>query len=1321
LLPVKLFPEQTLEIQGISFIIWNGAPPIVTLGSTQLQITGFSGCSRLDVRGENATACTTIYAKLPQFGGPSQNLQIENLTVSWPEIQPPHPAARTQGVPCTVTRPFIIAPLPSLFDIRPPVLCNQSTLQDVYLEGVNFLIVYDTSNYNAPSVSVNNQPLTQTNVNYQNCTTISLPGENVEICTTVVASIDTSTLSEQRNTITVTNPTFSQCQGATATEFLILPPPSVSGVSPVLICASNASSNITLQGTGFIAYDNYNPVVSINDETATVTSTTSCTSTFTVAQHTVRTCSQIQVTIPSQLPYLQSVGPFVPLITVTPPFLPTCIAKTNALTVAPAPFVTQVIPQALCIYQTTTQSIILVGNGFLFSLDKPQVYINGVFAPIIDQTNCSVVTVNDEVLGFCLEVNVTLVPSLFGLGNLDIVVTNPSPYPCSANTSGLVPVVNAPTVTGVSPQTLCSGNTSITVTVTGSGFDQNSEVILIRDCVARPPSCDRTFVGTVTSVTPTQIVATFGSSLNMPPDYYFLEVSTYGLCAQPNSSIQLAIAPPLLILFASPSVIYNAFPMQVVLFCTGLVAPPAQVILYNNVTSLQLTMLNGGGTDPNIVYVLIPANLTAGDWYITIVTSEGCSTSIVNPLIITDQLTINLELIDPAYVWTAVATDVTITAYPTGAAFVPYPSVYISPHNSVNSTIIQLSAVDILSSYSLASSIPPNMALGTYDLIVVNPTGDVGFLANALTVTPNPPPQIDDVIPLYYTFNKVGSGTIIGSGFSVTNVTVQVNCLLSSGSYSYIPASGTPLSSTQVAATFDFTGVSSGAYCVVILTNSDGQYSMFSAITTKSTSGNLVGWVPTAPTFLNMQVPRRGHALIVGKATNTNQFIYALGGDNGNKDQNTQTLERAPIDIFGTIGNFQLVPYNYLPQGRTFTAAITLGRFIYVIGGYWNVDGITALSSSIRAEILNPKDIPFVTATILLVDSGTSQFTEGYWLYAVSAIYGPNDPTNPRGESLRSDILSLYLPSTANKLQVQLSWTPLPRAVGYRIYRTGAPNMNATALYLLVEIDSPTTIYIDTGGPVDGVTTPLSIGTLGKWQDIPGLNTPREGLALAVGQDPIQTDLWYLYALFGRDGNGVYLNTYEILTINTSTPEQMWTGGWQQQVAYVNNFGPAIERADCGAVSATSRDTGTIPVNQTWIFIPGGATTGGGALTQNLLAAEVLPGGNLSFNVLICGNSPCSTNSLGLGYCTIQATGIIYFMGGYGNSLTATNGGSSNVIGTPPALQQSSFNSLGSGGLMSVNRAYAACTYQSSKLFISGGYSGSIPGPVTASVQSSIQ
>jgi hypothetical protein len=207
-------------------------------------------------------------------------------------------------------------------------------------------------------------------------------------------------------------------------------------------------------------------------------------------------------------------------------------------------------------------------------------------------------------------------------------------------------------------------------------------------------------------------------------------VSTLGVCAQANSTFQLAIAPPLLILFADPQVIYNAFPVQVflfeknnkmpityffkinidnsnlkvTLFCSGLVSPPAQVILYNNVTSLSLPVLtNIGETNPNKVHVLLPANLTVGEWYIRVCcflhaifayfmnfvgkslsvllkngftefvsfgfclsiliqieTIEGCVTSLVNPLLITAQLTINLELINPAYVWTAVSTDVTI-------------------------------------------------------------------------------------------------------------------------------------------------------------------------------------------------------------------------------------------------------------------------------------------------------------------------------------------------------------------------------------------------------------------------------------------------------------------------------------------------------------------------------------------------------------------------------------------------------------------------------------------------------------------------------------
>jgi hypothetical protein len=84
---------------------------------------------------------------------------------------------------------------------------------------------------------------------------------------------------------------------------------------------------------------------------ATVVSTSGCSSSLSVGSHTVTTCTQINVIIPSQLPYLQSIGPFIPLIEVTPPFLPTCVAKSNALTVAPLPVITLVDPPALCIYR----------------------------------------------------------------------------------------------------------------------------------------------------------------------------------------------------------------------------------------------------------------------------------------------------------------------------------------------------------------------------------------------------------------------------------------------------------------------------------------------------------------------------------------------------------------------------------------------------------------------------------------------------------------------------------------------------------------------------------------------------------------------------------------------------------------------------------------------------------------------------------------------------------------------------------------------------------------------------------------------------------
>jgi len=82
-------------------------------------------------------------------------------------------------------------------------------------------------------------------------------------------------------------------------------------------------------------------------------------------------------------------------------------------------------------------------------------------------------------------------------------------------------------------------------------------------------------------------------------------------------------------------------------------------------------------------------------------------------------------------------------------------------------------------------------------------------------------------------------------------------------------------------------------------------------------------------------------------------------------------------------------------------------------------------------------------------------------------------------------------------------------------------------------------------------------------------------------------------------------------------------------------------------------------------------------------------------------------------------------LGGW-NSAGASNGGSKMNVLSETTL--GSFSSLGTGGLMNTARAYAACTYDSAKMFISGGNDGTLGtppyvngGPVTNGVQFSLQ
>src|SRR6185503_4223574 len=102
-------------------------------------------------------------------------------------------------------------------------------------------------------------------------------------------------------------------------------------------------------------------------------------------------------------------------------------------------------------------------------------------------------------------------------------------------------------------------------------------------------------------------------------------------------------------------------------------------------------------------------------------------------------------------------------------------------------------------------------------------------------------------------------------------------------------------------------------------------------------------------------------------------------------------------------------------------------------------------------------------------------------------------------------------------VQVTISWTAVPGATGYKVYRTRMANDAASTVAFLA--DATTTSFTDDGTqtPAADALPPLSIGALGQWYAVGTLATARMGAAVTAAHGATTND-WYLYVLGGNDG-----------------------------------------------------------------------------------------------------------------------------------------------------------------------------------------------------------
>jgi hypothetical protein len=596
--------------------------------------------------------------------------------------------------------------------------------------------------------------------------------------------------------------------------------------------------------------------------------------------------------------------------------------------------------------------------------------------------------------------------------------------------------------------------------------------------------------------------------------------------------------------------------------------------------------------------------------------------------------------------------------------------------------------------------VPSGLKEGQYDLIVVNPDGAVGFLPAAYTVTKDSPPLVDVITPGSIPGSAAQRVIVRGSGF--VNPVVRLDCLDPAGASTTKAVPITNASGTTIETSVPGDQIGAGSICLLVVTNPDGSYAEFAALGVTNPAENLGAFKAES----SMGTPRRASATAAARPTRSARFLYAFGGDNGAASGALSSAEVAPLDRFGNLGSFRALPLA-LPGHRTLAAAQTVGRFIYLVGGN---DGAGPKSTVHRGAVLRPSDAPDFTD--LLLELNSAGLAPGLWFYRVSAVMSALDPDNPGGETLPSDPLAVQVPTgLPEPLRATLTWSAVPGAASYRVYRTATPGAAAGSAVLLATVSAPATQLVDSGSATS-LQKPLQIGDLGVWKTMPSLTTHREGFGLSLGQDPSDSKKSYLYAIGGRTlvlVTPTALRTHETLTIATAANGSQTTGAfWSESATNLLSTG----RWQVGALTVTDVATTRIPTGDTWIHVGPGRKGDDTGFVNDVEAARVQTGGTLTTWV-----SEASPNNFA-GYGFAAAANQLFIFGGQGTA-PSTSGRSGQLCGTggscagPPGL--ANFNA---GISLSVPRHFPGSAVESARIFMIGGTTtGGVP---TATVESTI-
>jgi hypothetical protein len=262
------------------------------------------------------------------------------------------------------------------------------------------------------------------------------------------------------------------------------------------------------------------------------------------------------------------------------------------------------------------------------------------------------------------------------------------------------------------------------------------------------------------------------------------------------------------------------------------------------------------------------------------------------------------------------------------------------------------------------------------------------------------------------------------------------------------------------------------------------------------------------------------------------------------------------------------------------------------------------------------------------------------------------------------------------------------------------------------------TVTFDDAGLPTTSQTPLPIGSLGKWNAVSDLTTPRYGAAAAIahGLSTATTDTWFLYVAGGAADTALtqatLRDTYEWARVDITVADgSQAVSAFTVGKAGSTNASIGGARAFLGAYSADTTIKSEIPAGQTFVYFGTGMerTATGLGVKSGLVVGAVAPASTTGDLGTPSALSPPPVG--GAGAATIA--GFLFTVGGWNAGQTIANtfattfcpgGAGCGPSSAPPEL--TTWNN-GGGGTPITPRALLGAVVEAPFLYIFGGSTNS--------------